>query len=199
MNIGVNKFKMDRRAFFEYLRPKVNLTTQNVQGLSKILDFAEVHEVKAVDMPYILATAWWETAQTMQPVAEAYWIPNAEAWRKKHLRYWPWYGRGYIQTTWEKNYKKIWELLGKTGPVDPDAFLTDEIAIPALFLGMQNGVYTGKDLDDFIDNIDESDDEDLREFIAARHIVNGSDKALTIGKLALMFERALKKGKYLMN
>jgi putative chitinase len=65
-----------------------------------------------------------------------------------------------------------------------------------MFLGMEQGFYTGKSLDDYIDDIDESDDEDLREFANARRIVNGTDKQVTIGKLALRFERALKAGKY---
>ena len=33
---------------------------------------------------YILATAYWETARTMHPVVEAYWL--SEEWRKKNLR-----------------------------------------------------------------------------------------------------------------
>lgn len=194
--LGVDplKFKMDRKVFYDYLRLRVNLTTQNVYGFERVLDYAETNETRAADMPYILATDWWETSQTMWPVKEAFWM--SESWRRRNLRYYPWYGRGLIQVTWESNYRKLWQDLGKSGSVDPDAFLTWEVAIPALFYGMQSGIYTGKDLDDFIDNIDESDEEDLREFINARRIVNGTDRALAIGKLALMFERALKKAKY---
>ena len=50
-------------------------------------------------LTYLLATAFWQTARTMQPVDEAFWL--SEAWRKKNLRYWPWYGRGHCQLTWE--------------------------------------------------------------------------------------------------
>ena len=35
-------------------------------------------------LAYLLATAFWETARTMQPVVEAFWL--SEAWRKKNLR-----------------------------------------------------------------------------------------------------------------
>jgi hypothetical protein len=56
--------------------------------------------------------------------------------------------------------------------------------------------YTGKDLDDSIDLIDESDDEDFREMVKARNIVNGKDRAQEIAKLGLRFERALKAGGY---
>jgi putative chitinase len=162
--------------------------------MEKLLDYAEKEHKNPFQLPYVISTAWWESAQTMHPVKEAYW--KSEEWRKRNLRYYPWYGRGLIQTTWEKNYERIWKLLGRTAPIDPDAFLTWEVAIPALFIGMEKGLYTGKDLDDFIDNVDESDDQDLREYINARRIVNGTDKALNIGKNTLIFERALKKGKY---
>ncbi|MGR9074141.1 MAG: peptidoglycan-binding protein, partial [Gammaproteobacteria bacterium] len=53
---------------------------------------------------YVLATTQWETAQTFRPVKEAYWL--SEDWRKNNLRYFPYYGRGYVQLTWEKNYEK---------------------------------------------------------------------------------------------
>ena len=46
---------------------------------------------------YTLATAYWETNRTMKPVEEAYWL--SDAWRKANLRYYPWHGRGYTQTT----------------------------------------------------------------------------------------------------
>lgn len=184
-----------KKKFFDELRVGgLNLTTQNVFGFNKLLAYADNNKTKATALPYVLATAWWETAQTMTPVREAYWM--SEQWRKRHLRYWPWYGRGLIQTTWEKNYRTMSKYVGVDLIDDPDALLRWEVALPALFLGMEKGLYTGKDLDDFIDNVDESDEEDLREFIRARAIVNGTDKAKTIGGIALICERALKKGKY---
>lgn len=85
------------------------------------------------------------------------------------------------------------------GPMEPEVFLEWKVALPALFIGMQKGLYTGKDLDDYIDEVDENDREDLREYKNARRIVNATDKALTIGKLALGFEKCLKKAKYVAN
>ena len=54
------------------------------------------------------------------------------------------------------------------------------------------GVYTGKKLGNYVDDIDESDAEDLREYINARRVINGQDHAEEIGKSALIFERALR-------
>lgn len=185
---------MNRKIFYDTIRSSVNLTTHNVAGFEKLLNYAEKHALVTIQrLAYIIATAFWETAQTMHPVKEAYW--KDEAWRKKNLRYYPWYGRGLIQTTWEDNYRKIAKAMGipeDTFIKNPDLLLMFEYALPALFVGMEKGIYTGKDLYDYIDEIDESDEEDLREYANARRIVNGTDKAATIGKLALTFEKGLK-------
>lgn len=185
---------MNRSDYYNCLRRKVNLTTQNVMGMEKVLDYAEEHHTKATELPYIIATAWWESSATMHPVKEAFWM--SENWRRSHLRYYPWYGRGLIQTTWERNYKKIGDEIGMDLIAMPDLLLDWPAALPALFIGMEKGLYTGKAIDDYIDDIDESDPEDLREMIAARRVVNVQDKALTIGKLGLVFEGCLKKGNY---
>lgn len=193
---------MDRSKFYDSLRRHLNLTTQNVLGTDKVLDYACARKSPINDLAYILATAWWETAQTMHPVEEAYWM--SESWRKRNLRYYPWHGRGLIQTTWERNYRVMGQRMHELGLVkDPDIFIKDpkklktfKYALPAMFIGMEEGLYTGKALDDYIDDIDENDQEDLREFANARRIVNGTDKQVTIGKLALHFERALKSGCY---
>ena len=59
---------------------------------------------------YVLATTQWETAQTFQPVREAFW--HDEAWRQANFSYYPYYGRGYVQLTWDRNYKAYSDILG---------------------------------------------------------------------------------------
>ena len=185
---------LDRKVFYDTLRPKINLTTSNVSGMNKVLGYAEERGTPTNDLAYILATAWWETGQTMQPVREAFWL--SESWRKKNLRYYPYYGRGLVQTTWIANYTTMSKVVGVDLVDKPDLLLKWEYALPALFVGMEKGLYTSKKLDSYIDDKDESDSEDLREYTNARRIVNGTDKAATIGKLALTFERALRSGGY---
>jgi hypothetical protein len=136
----------------------------------------------------------------MHPVREAYYMGSgAEAYRRR-LRYYPWYGRGLVQTTWERNYRELGYMLN---PEDtdifirrPDLLLEWEWALPALFVAMAAGLYTGYSLDDFLDNVDESDEEQFREYRAARRVVNGTDRADEIGWLALHFEKALRAAGY---
>jgi hypothetical protein len=65
-----------------------------------------------------------------------------------------------------------------------------------LFEGMAGGWFTGKSFKSYIDNIDESDAEDGREFEDARRIINGTDKAKLISGYALKYEAALRAAGY---
>src|SRR3954464_7874510 len=85
---------------------------------------------------YVLATVDHETAHTFQPVSEAFWVtPDADAWRRKNLRYYPYHGRGYVQLTWEKNYAKYGALLGLDLVGNPDLALDPRAALFVLVHG----------------------------------------------------------------
>lgn len=183
---------MDKKKFFDAIRSHVNLTTQNVQGMDKVLDYVEQVEDNLQHAAKIIATGWWETAQTMMPVREAYWL--SESWRKKNLRYYPYYGRGYVQLTWEFNYRKASDYFGVDFVKSPDLVMEPEYALPILVTGMNEGWFTGKKLDDYIDDIDDNDTEEYQEYKNARRIVNGTDKDDEIARLCLIFEEGLKAG-----
>lgn len=133
---------------------------------------------------YVLATAYWETARTMKPVVEAYWL--SESWRKRNLRYYPWYGRGYVQLTWEFNYLRAENKLGIPFTEGPDLALEPEHAVKILVTGMVEGWFTGKKLTDYI-TIDYSN------FVGARRMINGTDKAKTIAAIAVDYDNDLKE------
>src|SRR5262245_37203199 len=59
---------------------------------------------------YVLATTQWETAQTFRPVEEAFFVRNPDAFRRT-LSYFPFYGRGYVQLTFESNYQSYGDIL----------------------------------------------------------------------------------------
>jgi len=68
--------------------------------------------INSKQIDYIIATALWETNHTCRPVTEAYWL--SPEWHMTHLfpKYGLYWGRGYVQLTWESNYRKFGKLLG---------------------------------------------------------------------------------------
>lgn len=73
-----------------------------------------------------IGTTAIETASTFAPVREAFWL--SEGWRSQHLRYYPWYGRGFIQLTWEYNYRTYGAATGYDLLSVPDTALEPDPA-----------------------------------------------------------------------
>ncbi|WP_228258779.1 glycoside hydrolase family 19 protein [Acinetobacter sp. ANC 5045] len=178
------------KAGFDHVRDKLfkgKLKQTHVNNINAIL--LAVNKYKVTDLQqvaYILATAYHETNATMEPVREAYWL--SEAWRKKNLRYWPWYGRGHVQLTWQVNYERADQKLRLGGKLikNPDLAMQSTISAEILVLGSKEGWFTNKKLDDFI-NLQKTDYE------GARRIINGTDKAKLVAGYAAIFEDALEK------
>ena len=127
---------------------------------------------------YVLATTQWETNQTFEPVREAYWL--SENWRKNNLRYYPFYGRGFVQLTWKNNYEKYSRILGVDMASDPDIAMQPKVALFVLAHGFKTGIFTGRKITDYID-------ETKTDFVRARRCINGTDKAHEIADLAKKF------------
>ena len=126
-------------------------------------------------MAYVLATTQWETANTFKPVREAYW--KTEAWRKKNFKYYPFYGRGYVQLTWKNNYQTYSNLLNVDMVKDPDKAMDPNIALFVLVHGFKTGTFTTRKITDYINN-------NKTDFLNARRCINGMDKASNIAALA---------------
>jgi hypothetical protein len=122
-----------------------------------------------------MATVQHETANTYKPVREAFWL--SEAWRRQNLRYYPYYGRGYVQLTWLDNYKKYRDILGKDLVGNPDLALDPSIALYVLVHGMANGIFTGRRLGQYV-NVNRTD------FVGARKVINGTNQDHHIANLA---------------
>jgi hypothetical protein len=136
---------------------------------------------------YLLATGCWETAHTLRPVREAYYLGDrADAFRRS-LRYWPWYGRGYVQLTWEANYRRAGAELGVDLIAYPDLALTAEIAAEVLVVGSLQGWFTGKSLGDFVG-------PGRCDYVQARRVINGLDCATRIAEMADEYADALSPG-----
>jgi hypothetical protein len=152
---------------------------------------------------YVLATAYWETGRTMKPVREAFGKSQADtiarldrAWNKGQLTwvsapYWradadgkAWFGRGYVQLTWKANYEKAGRKLGVDLVGDPSLAMKPEVAAQILVQGMMEGWFTGKALPDYVG-------KGKKDYLGARRVVNGTDKAKAIAELAREYEAEL--------
>ncbi len=151
-----------------------NAKKKFLERLAFSLDKYEVTDKNQI--AYIIATVEWETNHTYTPVKEAYWL--SEKWRKNHLKYYPYYGRGFVQITWKENYLKFAKLLGIDLVNEPDLALEFTVAMDILVLGFRDGLFTGRNLNRY------TKASGAFDFVGARHIINGKDKAHTIASMA---------------
>lgn len=133
---------------------------------------------------YVLATAYHETAHTMKPVREY----GGEAYLKSK-KYYPYVGMGYVQLTWKENYEKASRKLGVDFVSNPKLLLKPQYAAKILVIGSNEGWFTGKKLSDYI-TLQNSD------FVGARRIINGTDKASLIAGYAKQYDAQLKAEGY---
>ena len=180
------------KGFFDVVRGYFGpLVQHQVNGFNALLN-------ATADLPvrhraYILATAFHETARTMQPITEygsrAYfnkYEPTTEKGRElgntllgDGYRY---RGRGYVQITGRRNYMRASLATGRDLTDDPDKALDPKLAAIIIVKGMTQGWFTTKRLSDYT------------EYPDMRRVVNGIDKAILIAGYADKFEAALKSG-----
>ena len=181
---------INRKTFFkEYknnLDKNKSLSTQEVKDIDILLDNIDNHfpELDINQWAYFLATTFHETAFTMAPVIEAFNL--SESWRKSHLRYYPYYGRGYVQITWLDNYKKFSKMLNIDLVSKPELTLIPKNAFQIALKGFILGLFTGKKMSDYIVG-------NKKDYKGARRIINGTDKTDKIAAYAELFEKILRK------
>jgi hypothetical protein len=133
---------------------------------------------------YILATVEHETAGRFAPVREGCYLPEPRAEKfRRGLRYYLYYGRGFVQLTLQGNYKKYSGLVDGDLVQDPDLALHPGVALFVLIHGMMHGSF-GSPLPHFVN-------EHRTDFVGARHSVNGQDRAQHIADLAQTWLRRL--------
>ncbi|MGA7878805.1 MAG: hypothetical protein WCA08_24310 [Desulfoferrobacter sp.] len=119
-------FSIDRERFFDdfALRTGLKLTEQRQNALefllSKLERSSELNLIR--ELAYVLATVRWESMYSFLPIKEKRFSreKNPRAWEHQN-RYWKtgFYGRGYVQITWEDNYRKAGKnLAGQVINVD---------------------------------------------------------------------------------
>lgn len=174
---------IDRKKFFDGIRQQPfpgKLNAGQVSGTSAILDEWERRNLTDLRwLAYMLGTVKWETDNTMQPIIEGGGIKYL-----KSKKYYPWYGRGYIQLTWLRNYQAfqpaVLKLFGLDIVADPDNALDPKAAAYIMFEGMLNGTFTGKKLADYFN-------AKTTDWLNARRIINGTDRAADIAAISKLF------------
>lgn len=195
---------IDRGRFFAGVRPLFggSMSQGQVDGLNFILGAWESGpDLDSRWLAYALGTAFHETARTMQPVKEvggpAYfrrmYDPGSTDPRRAALARANgqrpgdgviFYGRGYVQLTWRPNYLRAGQRIGVDLIANPDLACDPLIAARVMFAGMREGWFTGKKFADYF--IPQRED-----WINARRIINGVDKAADIAGYARGFYIAL--------
>lgn len=190
--------KFDRKIFFdEYKKHFGSPSKSVVAALTQILNFFEKYFGwwdMIEQMANTLAQIKRETAHSYEPCAEGYYLGDADEpgyfqgntdrvrrfW--KHLRYFPFFGRGHVQNTWEANYKKLTAYIKKYFPEiaarfpdfdlvkTPDLLFDPDVSMAATTLGMHLGLYRpGQTLDRYINPT-------RVDYFTAREIVNGDKR-----------------------
>ena len=171
-----------------------NRFTKTVELILQKCD--ELGVTKPEQKQYIIATALHETGGTLKPVKEfggkkylsSLYDPvlaKSQKLRDRAIRMGnteqgdgvKYCGRGLVQLTWKSNYIKYSGIIGVDLVNNPDLVMDIEVAVYILVHGMKHGIFTGKKLDDYINSKG-------TDFINARRIINGSDKAIKIATLA---------------
>jgi hypothetical protein len=124
---------------------------------------------------YMLATTQWESdfvprEETGKGAGKAYGVPIAcpkcPAGQKSHV----YFGRGFVQLTFQGNYRKLGERLGMGDTLvhEPERALDPATAYKIMSVGMREGLFTGHKLSDYISGT-------RSDYFHARNIVNPGD------------------------
>ncbi|RBP15852.1 chitinase class I [Roseiarcus fermentans] len=178
--------------FFRLVRNQLfagSMTQAQVDGTNALLAAWERFDPRWV--AYALATACHETDFSMEPIAEyghgrgrPYGVPAGPQGQV-------YYGRGYVQLTWRRNYARAdAEMPGFDLVAEPDNALKPEIAAAVMVRGMTEGWFTGLKLDNYFP----LHNPHWADWVNARRIVNGLDCAARVALYARRFRDALEAG-----
>lgn len=183
-------FMINRTFFFDYVRQHLHngtLNARQVQGMTAILDGWEPKYAKSDDrwLAYMLGTTHHETDRKMWPIEE-YGRGKGRPYGKPTGPYGQvYYGRGFVQLTWDYNYKTMETKAGITGLLQhPEYALDLANATKIMFYGMINGTFTGKKLGDYFNTTTD-------DWVRARAIINGTDKQQLVAGYAKQYYAAI--------
>lgn len=161
------------------------LNTNFLKLISTIEDDLEWDSIPQIS--YLLATAYHETAHDFEPRDEfgrgkgRLYGQHVQLTANTVAAY---YGRGLVQLTWLANYARASLLCNVDFVTQPQRVKEFPYCYWIMADGMRKGWFTGKPLVEYI-NATKTD------FINARRVINGTDKADLIAGYARTFEQLL--------
>jgi len=181
---------MNRAAFFNAIRPMFagGLKQQQVEWIEAVLTGFDERATPLHDAAYTLATAHHESDQwrTMEEYASGKAYEGradlGNTVKGDGVRF---KGRGLVQITGRRNYGDWSKRLGVDLLTRPTLAADLRYAVPILIDGMRLGTFTGKALSHY-----------MPDYVQARRIVNGTDKADLIAGYARKYEAALRTADY---
>lgn len=202
---------MNRAAFFKAVRSSLfagKISASQIAGTEAILDEAGMRGTRLEWLAYMLATAFHETAHTMQPVRET--LANTDdkairildrsfaagklSWVK--TPYWrkdadgkSWLGRGLVQLTHKRGYQVMTPIVGVDLVANPNMAMETRVAVKIMFEGMERGSFTAHKLSAHIN-------DQKTDYYNARRIINGVESAAKVATYAKAFEAALRAAGY---
>jgi hypothetical protein len=167
-----------------------------------------------------MATSYWETGKTMQPVREkgSGDGPDADKWDDYLERYdtgplairlgntpeadgdgVATAGKGDVQLTGVRNYRVATEKLRERGIIgpeidlvkNPELVLRPDLSAAIMVLGMEEGWFTGKKLADYLPGKGPATFEQLKQ---TRRIINGVDHWVEIANAAMLWQQCFVAG-----
>lgn len=180
---------INKKFFYEHVRLHLfhgTMKPKQYNGIETILQEWEKNYIQSDDrwLAYMLATTHHETDRTMQPIEEygkgkgkPYGVPDPVTNKA-------YYGRGFVQLTWKYNYDKMSTVTNNNLVINPEYALDITTSTKILFYGMINGSFTGKKLNSYFGSGKE-------DWINARRIINGLDKANLISGYAKQYYAAI--------
>lgn len=180
---------MSRTGFYEKVAADLfrgSLPDWQREPLDRLIDEGLARERTLEETSYVLATAYHETGRFkhMEEIGQGEGRDYGAAVTTMRGRRQSYHGRGFVQITWLENYAEASIWTGVNLIRHPDRAMEPEIASKIIWEGMIRGSFTGKNLADYIG-------AGQVDYVNARRIVNGTDRAEEIAEYARKFEAAL--------
>lgn len=183
----------------QFYQPNYN---SSKSGLDRLLRLVESDPAMAHRswVAYVFATVLVECGKNFRPIEEAGKITYFDKYdtpplsvvlgnKSKGDGYF-YRGRGYCQITGRAHYENFGKRVGLDLIKNPELALQPEVSYRIMSDGLVHGLFTGVSLSQYLN-------ETRKDYVNARRIINGLDRAQEVAMNAMKFEICLKESEVL--